>query len=199
MPQNLINGFSQTFPLLMLSSFFGASVAGQYSLVISVLAAPTLLIGNSVSSVFYPKINESIQTGGNSRALIIKATMGLAVIGFLPFTVIMMFGPIIFEFIFGAEWGVSGQYAQWLAPWVFFQFVNKPAVAAIPSLNLQKGLLIYEVFSTGSKVIALLIGFLVFKSDIVAIGLFSSFGVLAYLYLILWVIKNSKQGQLNDG
>jgi len=93
--------------------------------------------------------------------------------------------------VFGVEWQLAGVYAQWLSLWLFFQYVNKPAVSAIPALRLQKGLLIYEVFSTGTKVLALYLGYTVFKSDVAAVALFSVVGVAAYAWLILWVTMRS--------
>jgi O-antigen/teichoic acid export membrane protein len=191
-PQNLINAFSQSLPMLLLASYFGASASGQYAIAISVLGVPASLIGGSVMSVFYPRINAAIQNGENARALIIKATIGMAVTGALPFLLVIVAGPFLFEVVFGEKWHTAGVYAQWLSLWLFLQYINKPAVSAIPALQLQGGLLIYEIFSTGTKLLALWLGFTVFKSDVAAIALFSAFGVVAYVWLILWVIYRSK-------
>lgn len=191
-PQNLINNLSQSLPLLMLSAYFGVGAAGQYSIAIAVLGVPASLIGGSVMSVFYPRITEVIHKGEDARALIIKGTMGMALTGALPYLVIIMVGPLLFGFIFGAEWRTAGEYAQWLSPWLFLQYVNRPAVSAIPALHLQGGLLIYELFSTGTKIFALWLGFVVFENAVTAVALFSMFGVVMYLWLILWVIKNSR-------
>lgn len=191
MPQNLINSFSQALPPLLLAALFDTRASGQYAIAASALLAPTALIGNAVSSVFYPRITEAIRAGEDSRALIIKGTWAMTATGALPFMAIILFGPNLFSFVFGSEWARAGSYAQLLAPWLFLQFVNKPAVAALPALRLQGGLLIYEVFSTGSKVFALWIGFHIFNSDLWAIGLFSAAGVAAYLWLILWTIQQA--------
>lgn len=190
-PQNLINAMSQSLPVLLLASYFGTSAAGQYTIAIAVLGMPAGLIGGSVMAVFYPRINEAIQNGENARTLIIKATVGMAATGALPFLAIIVAGPFLFEFLFGEEWQTAGVYAQWLSLWLFLQYVNKPAVSAIPALRLQKGLLVYELFSTGTKFLALWLGFIFFKNDVVAIALFSIFGVIAYIWLIFWVIQCS--------
>ncbi|MDA3876552.1 MAG: hypothetical protein PF483_05645 [Halothiobacillus sp.] len=70
----------------------------------------------------------------------------------------------------------------------FFNFINKPSVAAVPVLGIQRGLLVYELFSTGGKVIAVMIGFYSYKSDLVAIALFSLIGTVTYAVIILWII-----------
>lgn len=196
-PQELLNVVSQALPLIMLSTYFGPVSVGYYSLGLSVLAMPAGLIGSSVMQVFYPRINEAIHNGENAQALIIKATKILAVTGGLPFLVVIIAGPFLFKHIFGAEWESAGVYAQWLAAWIFFQFINKPAVSAIPALRLQGNLLVYEIFSTGSKILALYIGYFKFNSDQMAIALFSIFGVVAYAWLIIWVIIRSANYQNN--
>ena len=191
-PQIFINATSQSLPTLMLASFFGPSSAGFYTICRTVLGMPSRLVGQAVGDVFYPRVTEASHRGEDVQKLILKATLALAAVGFLPFFIIVAFGPQLFAFVFGGEWRIAGEYARWISVWVFFQFINKPSVMAIPALKLQKSLLIYELFSTASKILALFIGFSIFSSDIIAIALFSMFGVFAYVFLIIWVIVNSK-------
>lgn len=192
-PQNLINAFSQNLPVILLAIYFGSASVGFYSIANGVLAMPILLIGGSVMQVFYPQVNDAIHNGLNVKRLIIKTTVGLVISGILPFIIVIVAGPFLFSFVFGEAWRNAGVYAQWLSVWLFFQFINKPAVSAIPALRLQKGFLIYEIISAGVKGFGLYIGFVVFKSDIIAIALFSVIGSISYLYLILWVIYSSEK------
>lgn len=192
-PQNLINAFSQNLPILILASYFGTSSAGQYTLAISVLGVPAALIGGSVMSVFYPRVTEAIQNGENARTLIIKATVGMAVTG-APFYLIMTFlGPVLFEFIFGVGWHTAGIYAQWLSVWLFFAYTNRPAVSAIPSLNIQSTFLIFEIVSIFLRVLSLHIGFSVIGNDIAAIAIFCIAGTMLNIFLIYFVIAQSSQ------
>jgi len=190
-PQVVINALSQNLPVLILSSFSGAGAAGQYALAFAALALPSNITGNSISSVFYPRISEVVRDGQDAQNLIIKATAAMAGLAFIPFLLIALTGPWLFTLVFGADWGTAGEFAQWLSLWLFFQFITKPAITAIPALNIQRGLLIYELFSTAIKVIALWIGFAVYGSAIIAVALFSIVGAIAYLCLILWVIVKS--------
>ncbi len=192
-PQNLINALSHSLPVFLLAFYFGPSAAGQYSIAIAMLGIPAGLIGGSVMAVFYPRINEAIHNRENARSLIIRATLGMAVIGAFPFLGIIILGPWLFEFVFGTDWRTAGEYSQWLSIWLFLQYVNKPAVSAIPALKMQGSLLVYEIFSTGAKVAALWLGFVIFESDMAAIALFSTFGAIAYTWLIAWVVKRSGQ------
>jgi O-antigen/teichoic acid export membrane protein len=198
-PQNFINSVSQNLPVLMLAAFFGPASAGFYALCRRLLGLPSQLIGKSVGDVFYPRITEAAHRGEDLTRLILKATLSLAAIGIVPFGMIVAFGPWLFGFVFGSEWVIAGVYARWLALMMFFNFVNRPAVVSVPVLDIQKGLLFYEFFSTGSKLLAMYIGFVIFNNDITVVALFGVFGAIAYIMLISWVIFSSfsKQNRRN--
>ena len=55
----------------------------------------------------------------------------------------------------GCSQAKAWRSARWFARWLFLQHLNRPAVAAVPVLESQCGLLLYEVFSIGSKIAAL--------------------------------------------
>jgi O-antigen/teichoic acid export membrane protein len=190
-PQVFINAISHNLPVLMLASLFGSSAAGFYSIGRSVMGLPASVIGKSVGDVFYSHIARAAHEGKNLTHLILKATLLLAVVGFLPFALVVAFGPQLFAFAFGNEWVAAGEYARWLSLWLFFAFINRPSVVSIPVLGLQKGLVVYEIFSTLSKVIAIYVGFMIFGSDKLAVAAFSVFGTIAYIILIAWVLLSS--------
>lgn len=187
-PQIFLNSFSQSLPVLMLTTFFGPAEAGFYALCKKMLSMPTQLIGKSVGDVFYPRITEAAHNGENMTRLILKATMILAAVGLIPFAIIVAFGPFLFQFVFGNEWIVAGEYARWIALWIYFAFLNRPSVAAIPSLSIQKFFLIYEIVSIISRALSLYIGFQFFDSDISALQIFSLTGVLLNIFLITAVV-----------
>lgn len=190
-PQNLINVFSLSLPMLLLAAYFGAGDAGQYAIAMSVLGVPVALIGGSVGSVFYPRVTATISEGGDARRLIARATAGIALVGALPFLTLVLAAPPIFELVFGEEWRTAGIYAQWLAVWRFLGFANRPSVAAIPALRVQGVLLAHEVVSVTLRVAALYLGFRVLGDAVSAIALFSIVGAVLNLWLILYVIRVS--------
>src|SRR5690606_17574925 len=92
-PQILLNALSQSLPIMMLASLFGPASAGFYTLARTVMAVPSMLIGKSVSDVFYPKFTEAAHAGKQLSGLIIKATAALAVVGFVPYLLVVLLGP----------------------------------------------------------------------------------------------------------
>jgi|MTBAKSStandDraft_2_1061841.scaffolds.fasta_scaffold20376_1 O-antigen/teichoic acid export membrane protein len=186
-PQIFINAASQGLPVIMLASFFGPAAAGYYALGRTVMTLPSSLIAQSVGEVFYPRITEAAHHGESQYRLIVKATLGLVFFGILPFSTVFFVGPWLFSFVFGPDWVDAGEYARWLSLMLFCNFINRPSVAAVPTLGLQRGLVVYEIFSTGSKILALYLGFVVFNNDQIAVALFGIFGAAAYLALIVWI------------
>lgn len=190
-PQVFINTVSQGLPVLMLAIFFGPAPAGFYAICKKVLSLPSQLVANSVGDAFYPRINEAKQKGKNLTRLIFKATISLALVGFIPFLTIVIFGPRLFGFILGAEWVVAGQYARWLVLWLFFAFMNRPSVKAIPVLGIQNYFLLYEILSLFLRAGSLVLGFYLFESDIYGVALFSAAGALLNISLIIFTMLHS--------
>ncbi len=187
-PQVFINAVSQGLPVLMLTSLFGPAAAGFYSLGRTVMGIPSSLVGRAIGSVLYPKLNETYIDGNDIFSVIFKTTILLGAIGLIPFGVVVAFGPDLFEFVFGAEWHQAGIFARWLAIFLFFGFINRPSVVAIPILGIQRGLLIYEIFSTAGKIIALWLGFYIYNDASTAVMFFAISGAITYIALILWVL-----------
>jgi len=192
MPQVLISSLSMNAPVLMLTSIAGPSAAGFYALSKMVLGVPATLISKSVADVFYPKVTEAFNRNEAIHLMILKATLGLVVIGLIPLLVISLFGPFLFSFVFGGQWDIAGSYAGWLAIFMFFHFINTPSVSVISVLSMQRWFLIYSVFSASLRVSGLLIGYYLTNDPIGAVALFSILGSLAYVYLIVMVVFKSR-------
>lgn len=192
-PQVTLNAVSQSLPVLMLASFFGPSAAGFYALGKTVMGIPTSLIGKSVGDVFYPRITEAAHNKENLHQLILKATKALALVGFLPFAVVIAAGPWLFAFVFGADWLMAGEYARWLALWMFFMFLNNPSVKALPVLGAQRFHLFFTTGTIMLRVAALAVGYYYFESDLIAVALFGGFSALINIALITIVLNKSRR------
>lgn len=192
-PERFFNAISGNLPLLLLTTFFGPVSAGFYSLARTVLGVPIQLLGVSVGKVFFPRVSEAANNNEKIAPLITRATFYLAIVAAIPFAIIILFGPWLFSFIFGEEWAIAGEYARWLAIWSYFTFINRPSVQSLPVLSAQRFLLIFTVSSLLLKLIALLIGFYIFESDIISLALFGITGGLTNIYLIITTIVTSKK------
>lgn len=191
-PQVVLNAASQSLPVLMLAAFFGPSAAGFYTLTRTVLGIPSTLLASSVQSVFYPHFNETINSGRNAFPLLLKATLALAAIGIWPFIIVVCFGPSLFEWVFGSDWRVAGQYAQWMSIWLFVFLICRPAVSAIPVLKIQKWFLIFELVSVFLRVAAIFFTWFIADQALMSVAFYSSISAVIYIYLALFVLFSSK-------
>jgi O-antigen/teichoic acid export membrane protein len=191
-PQRFLNTAAQNLPVLLLASLFGPSAVAFYTLGKKVLVLPSMLIGDALSRVYYPHITELARHKRNLTRSLLKATGSLMMLGIIPFGVVIAFGPFLFGLVFGTEWVKAGEYARWLALWMYFMFLNRAVVAAIPVLSIQAFFLVYEVTSVIMRAGAISIGFFVYSDDIVAIAMFSVAGVIMNIVLIIYVISYSR-------
>jgi O-antigen/teichoic acid export membrane protein len=196
-PQDFINAVSRGVPVIVLSSMSGPVAAGLYSLATQLMGMPSSLLGNAVVSVLYPDMVQRVHEGRSLTSIIVRGTAILALVGLIPFGALCLFGPSLFAVVFGEGWRGAGSYCQWLAVFYYLNFINKPAVAAIPTLGAQRGLLTYEVVGTLAKLGGVYAGFRLFGSDLAAVALFSVTGAAAYAALIAWVILVSSGKDAN--
>ncbi|MGI2327610.1 lipopolysaccharide biosynthesis protein [Planococcus sp. YIM B11945] len=192
-PQSLINAVSQSLPILLLSSFFGPVAAGFFALGRTVLFFPSHIIGKSVGDVFYPRIADAAKNEESLSFLIKKATIALALIGTIPFGTVIILGPWLFSLVFGADWGMAGEYARWIAFWSFTNFINRPSVVALPVLSAQAFHLGYTVFMLAVWSTSMATGYYVFLNDVTAVAFWGVTGSLLNLGLILITARISKK------
>lgn len=192
-PEILLNSISTNLPILLLTIFFGPKSVGFYVISLSVLGIPSQLIGKSVGDVFYPHITEAANNNESLANLVKKSTLSLAVLGFLPFSMVILFGPWLFGFVFGTEWVTAGEYARWIALWSFFGFINQPSIRALPVLSALSYHLMYTIIVLIIRVLVVTLGFYIFNSDIMVIALFGITGALLNLGLLLIIINLCKR------
>lgn len=192
-PEATLNALSQNLPIMMLATFFGPASAGFYTLSKQAMGVPTNLMGNAVGDVFYPRITEAAKNNENLFGLLFKATMALASIGLIPFGIVAAFGPTLFDFVFGSEWVTAGEYARWLAIWLYFVFMNIPSIKAIPVLSMQGVFLGYTVISVLVRFSALAAGYALYESDTISIAFFGLSGAFLNLSIIFIVLLKSFQ------
>lgn len=194
----LINSLSQNLPILLLTYFYQPEIAGFYSLTHRALNTPVRLIGGSVRQVYFQGAAKIYSNNQSIKTIFLKSTLGLAKISIVPYIILILFAPAIFAFVFGDAWIVSGIYAQLLVLFIFTLTINPPAVMSIQILGLQKFNLVYEIFLAIFRFIAIYIGFVIFSSHFVSIGLFAFTGVLFNVALIFFIYLRIYKSDTNN-
>jgi O-antigen/teichoic acid export membrane protein len=172
----------------MLAALHGPAAAGFYLLAYRIVGLPNSVIASAVGTVFLPRLAEASHRSERLRPLLVKGTAGLAAVGLIPFGIVIVAGPWLFGFVFGAQWAPTGDYARWLALWFYCAFAAVPSVKVIPILGLQGHSLLYEIVVVALRVGALAAGAVIYESDLVAIALYSIVGALVNVTRIVWCV-----------
>lgn len=192
-PEQLISSLSQNLPILLLTSFFGPASAGFYNIGKTVLNMPVTLLGKAIGDVFYPRISEAANNGENVTKLIKKATLALTGAGLIPFGIIIVFGPGLFAFAFGNEWATAGEYARWISLFSYSTLINRPSVRSLPVLDAQGFHLLFTIFRMLVRTLALILGLILFDSDLVAVALFGIVSFVTNILLLVIVLRISNK------
>lgn len=199
--QALVNSVSQHATPFILAAFFGPAIVGFYTLALKLIQMPANLVGEAFKQVYYQKASELTNNNKPLDTHMLKSSFYLAIIGFIPALVIFIFAPQIFYFALGEDWYVAGQYSRWLIFWMYFWFVNRPAVSSIQVFGWQKYLLIYESVLLLARVIAISLS-AIYYDALTAVAAFSVLGaVFTPIVTISTYVALKKKGnqRVKDG
>jgi O-antigen/teichoic acid export membrane protein len=127
---------------IILIEFFSESLFGAFDHSYRMLRIPVMLIGASLSHVFFSRISSYKTEGKLIYPLFRKVLISLSLLSILPFLIIYFFGAPLFAFVFGAEWRFSGELSEIMAPWLMLNFIVSP-LSTIPLVfDKQKAYLI---------------------------------------------------------
>ncbi|MFW5434180.1 lipopolysaccharide biosynthesis protein [Paenibacillus apiarius] len=183
MPQTIVNSVAQNMTPFLLAVFFGPAVVGLYGLSLRMLQLPIYVISESVRNVYFQQASELHNQGMPLFGLLKKTTLALIGAGIVPVLATVAFAPQLFAFALGGMWYEAGEYARWMVCWWFVNFFMPPAFVTGQLFNLQKHLLVYEIFSLLLRVAALFSGY-AFNSPLLSIALYSLVGVVMNLGLV---------------
>jgi lipopolysaccharide exporter len=191
MPSEFLNFLSSNVPVIFLTNLFDVSVTGFYSVPHRFINTPMTMLGSSISQAYFKKSNDIVSSGGSLGSATSGIYEKLFMIGILPMSVIAGYGDHIFGFLLGEKWAVSGVYASFLAPWMLMVFVASPISIVFATLEKQEISLKINVFLLAVRVLAFVIGGIVYGNAMLAVFLFGATGFVFWLFYSFYVIKIS--------
>jgi O-antigen/teichoic acid export membrane protein len=183
----LVDSAGQHVPMLLLASFYGPVVAGQFLLVQRVVGWPTSILGQAVAQVYFGEGAAARHASVTELPrMFLRASKRLAMLALLPMLVLLVAGRWLFPFIFGSGWAPAGYFAQALAPMVAAQFVVSPLSQTLTLLECQTWRLAWDLFRL--LLVAASLGFAVCSdwSPLWAVSAYSM--AVFFAYLVLWVV-----------
>lgn len=138
LPADLINVLSNQLPIFLFSIFFGATVVGLYGFTYRIMAAPISILAGAILDVFKEQASKDYIENGTCRPIFISTLKKLFILSIVPFIIIGISAPSLFEIIFGEEWRVAGEYAQILSVLFFIRFIVSPLSYVLYITEQQK-------------------------------------------------------------
>lgn len=160
LPAALIDTISVNVPIFMIVTLFDTTITGHYGFAYRLLNLPVVLIGMSVSQIFFQRFSELYHQGGNYRGFLLKTWGFLSILGLIPFTVLFFYGPELFTLFFKKKWLMAGEMASIMSPMLFFVFVSSPTSTVFVSLRRQNLLLLYSIISVIGRPLCIYYGYM---------------------------------------
>lgn len=126
LPGDFINSLASQLPLLLISRFFGLTVAGNLSMAVRLLYVPSRFIGKAVRDVFRQRAAQDARGPGGCRAIFVKSGLLLGAGSLVVMLPVIVAGPQLFAFVLGEQWREAGQMARIISPMVALAFVTSP-------------------------------------------------------------------------
>jgi O-antigen/teichoic acid export membrane protein len=171
-------------PAILLAFYYGTEEVGLFALAQRISSIPAVLIGNSISQVYFANACELIHTDPKeldklyTRTTILLFGISL-VVGF-----VLLFAPWIVPTLFGKQWQTSGTMCQYMAPMLLSTLCVSP-LTMLEWLDRNVEILVWHSI----RLIALITGF--YLSDYyhlsveMCIGVFSCITAVSYAVLFL--------------
>ena len=191
MPGEFLNFVSTSVPVLFLTNLFDAAVTGLYAVPHKFINTPLTMLGSSISQAYFKKSNDLKNSGADLSHATVDIYKKLLMTGIIPLSLVGGYGDLIFGFLLGEKWQMSGVYASMLSPWMLMVFVASPISIVFATLERQEISLKLNAVLLTVRVLSFIIGGVIFRNALLAVFLFGASGFIYWLYFSFYVIKVS--------
>lgn len=134
-PEALFNIAGVQIPVLLIAAHAGAE-AGFLLLAMQVMTAPMTLLGSSISQVYVSRAPTEYREG-RLAPFTLSIMRRLVLVGVAPLILAGALAPLVFPWLFGADWTRAGEIVAWLVPWMALQFIASPVSMALHTVGRQ--------------------------------------------------------------
>jgi O-antigen/teichoic acid export membrane protein len=182
----LVNSAGSVVPLLLMSKYFGPTVAGWFVLTTRVVGAPSTLVGEAVTHVYFGELaTQHRRDPRELRRLFVTSFRRLLAVGTVAIVLVAGPAPLRFPVVFGEPWQEAGHYALWLIPLYLTQFATTPLSSTLIVFERQGAQLGWDCARLVASVSSIVVPAYLGASALVTIGIFGSVMGLLYVVLLL--------------
>ena len=193
MPSEFVNNFVNQLPTIYFASSFGlVGVVGNFNLSNRLLAMPIQLISTSISEVFRQRASKDYNAQGECTRVFTKTFKTLLLVSIVPFTILMLTAPWLFQFVFGEKWIMAGHFSQILAPMFMLKFIVSPLTYMFFIANKQKQDFVGHILMVLLVAIAFLLAKIFTTDYFITLMAYSTAYSLIYLVYLYFSYKYSK-------
>lgn len=161
LPGVWVGMFSDQLPVFFFSHQFGLKTIGFLALATSMLDLPKRLLAYSVSSIFYKRAVELTRESDHGlQKFVSQMLYSFLALSLVPYTIVIVFGPELFSFVFGAEWTLSGTLAQYIALYSVVELLYISMDSIYYVLRKEKRLFHFQLITFLARFLALLVSYL---------------------------------------
>jgi O-antigen/teichoic acid export membrane protein len=125
-PAQLVGTLAVQIPVFMIVRIYSLSALGSFSLAYRMVSLPSILIANAIGDVYRQQISAAYSEGRGFKNILVSTLIKTVLLAIPPCVAIYIMAPNLFEWAFGSNWRVAGEYAQILVVAAFFQFIFTP-------------------------------------------------------------------------
>lgn len=184
-----INGAGLNLPSIVIGILFGPAALGYYALSNRVVGTPMTVIGTSVAQAYLAECSSLHRLDRHSDCLRLfrRTAATLAVLGVAPLSILVLFAPWVFAFVFGSDWADAASATRALGALYATRFVMAPLGQTLSIVRAERLQLGWDLFRLVLAVGALLAAATMDLTFLQSLVWYSMAGVFCYALLFLIV------------
>ena len=110
----------------------------------------------------------------------------------MPATALLVVvGPELFALVFGENWRQAGEYARYMAPWLYMVFITSPLSTLFLVFERENIGMAFQAGLLVARLVAIFIGATLLEDLNSTVALFSSVSTIFWIGFLLWVFSSS--------
>lgn len=192
LPAHFINSFSYTIVNFLIVDLYNTTIFGYYSLAYRVLMLPLMIITQNMSKIFF---KEASHEWNNSRSYSVTLTKNLKILLVIsiPMTLVLFYlSPVLFSFVFGKNWIVTGEFVRILSFMFGIRLIVSSLMTIFIVIGEQKKELVFQCLFMISSLILFIFAKIFSLSVYVFLGMISISYSLIYIYILFYIFLKRK-------
>lgn len=159
LPGGYVSMASAQLPVFLLAPVFGSTAVGLYSFSLSLLELPINVLGVAIGPVFSQKAAETYHKEPDRLpGITLNLYYKLLYLGLLPFSIVTVYGDVIFRILFGPKWEMAGVFTSYLGFYYVFKLLSVGTAGLYAILNKQRYYFYGNLLLLGLRALGLGIG-----------------------------------------